>query len=30
VLTLNGEILPLHLMFASKQGRANTDNSQVW
>jgi hypothetical protein len=29
VLTLNGEILPLHLMFASKQGRANTTKPEL-
>lgn len=25
VLTINGRVLPLHLLFCSKQGRANTD-----
>jgi len=29
VLSVNGQILPLHLMFASKQGRANTTRPEL-
>lgn len=29
VLTINGQILPLHLMFVSKQGRANTSKPEL-
>ncbi len=29
VLTVNGKILPLHLMFVSKQGRANTSKPEL-
>ena len=29
VLTINGKILPLHLMFVSKQGRANTSKPEL-
>lgn len=29
VLTVNGKILPLHLMFVSKQGRANTSKPKL-
>lgn len=29
VLTIDGKVLPLHLMFCSKQGRANTDKPSL-